>query len=334
MNGANIAIKEYIRLEEEKAQSRGETFNWQTATFGRMEHHYEEECFTNFEEEFPAIAFGKLNAASFDTEQRMIIKEYEDEREDSEIEFPAIVLNNTSSTSPSYEPTVSDPNKNKINFRISLDESDDEDYAVFFDENSFSYKIISNNNLKTDSGNDNDNMPSSPKPTINYLDDLDCFKNEFPAIVYNDGLVSEPDPIIKPFTRPQPDHKNVDKINSEQSWKGIVINVYDSAHGHGLSTPLKTNREKWKKIFNDENLFIELNVNIMVWYYFDNGIPLCLFKNLYVPFGIPLTLNGIIRMVLIRILWRPRMSDTVMDLDAPNTLCFQLGGERRSMTWR
>ncbi|GKC99620.1 hypothetical protein Tco_1169895 [Tanacetum coccineum] len=29
-----------------------------------------------------------------------------------------------------------------------------------------------------------------------------------------------------------------------------------------------------------------------------------------------------------------RMSDTVMDLDAPNTLCFQLGGERRSMTWR
>ncbi|GKD40626.1 hypothetical protein Tco_1260833 [Tanacetum coccineum] len=45
-------------------------------------------------------------------------------------------------------------------------------------------------------------MSSSPKPTINYLDDLDCFndfKNEFPAIVYNDGLTSKPDLEIEPL---------------------------------------------------------------------------------------------------------------------------------------
>nr|GEZ01546.1 hypothetical protein [Tanacetum cinerariifolium] len=43
-------------------------------------------------------------------------------------------------------------------------------------------------------------MPSSPKPTIDYLDDLDCFndfKNEFPPIVYNDGL-SKSDLEIEP----------------------------------------------------------------------------------------------------------------------------------------
>ncbi|GKE27059.1 hypothetical protein Tco_1442443 [Tanacetum coccineum] len=36
----------------------------------------------------------------------------------------------------------------------------------------------------------------------------------------------------------------------------------------------------------------------------------------------------------LRMVYTGEMSDTVMDLDAPNTLCFQLGGERRSMTWR
>ncbi|GKA78064.1 hypothetical protein Tco_0784601 [Tanacetum coccineum] len=96
----------------------------------RRYHYYEDEYFTNFEEEFPAIVFGKINASSFDTEQGMITGEYNGE--DPEIEFPAIVLNNTltSGTSPHYEPTVSAPNENKIDFRIALDESDDEDYTT------------------------------------------------------------------------------------------------------------------------------------------------------------------------------------------------------------
>ncbi|GKF44429.1 hypothetical protein Tco_0130981, partial [Tanacetum coccineum] len=73
-----------------------------------------------------------------------------------------------SDASLSYEPTVSLLNDNKIDFIISFDESDDEDYTVIYDENSFSYKIISVNDLKTDSENDNDkvNMPlfSTPEP--------------------------------------------------------------------------------------------------------------------------------------------------------------------------
>ncbi|GJU29268.1 hypothetical protein Tco_1172857 [Tanacetum coccineum] len=72
---------------------------------------------------------------------------------------------------------------------------------AFTSEVTLSYeptKIIFVNDLKTDSENDNDkvNMPlfPSPEPMVSYFDDLDFFKdfkNEFPAIVYNDALASK-----------------------------------------------------------------------------------------------------------------------------------------------
>ncbi|GKC85230.1 hypothetical protein Tco_1140947, partial [Tanacetum coccineum] len=91
MDNPNITMEEYIRLEEIKAQIHGRTFNWQTATFGKVKYYEDEDdCFTDFETEFPAIVFDN--------------------------------------TLP-FEPMVS-PNENKIDFRKSLDESDDEDYTV------------------------------------------------------------------------------------------------------------------------------------------------------------------------------------------------------------
>ncbi|GKC16510.1 hypothetical protein Tco_1013292 [Tanacetum coccineum] len=116
----------------------------------------------------------------------------------------------TSEVTHSCEPTVSPFNDNKINFRISFDESGDEDYTVIYDKKSFSYKIIYVDNLKTDSENDNDkvNKPSfpSPEPTVSCIDDLDFFKdfeNEFPAIVYNDALTSRSDFLTEPTISPQ-----------------------------------------------------------------------------------------------------------------------------------
>ncbi|GJU00451.1 hypothetical protein Tco_1110789 [Tanacetum coccineum] len=144
MDDPNITIEEYIRLEEEKAQRHGRTFNWQTATYGKMEY------------------------------------------------------------SLSCEPTVSP--LNEIDFRISFYESDDEDYMVIFDENSFSYKVIYVDNLKMGSENENDkvNMPSSPEPTISHSDDLEFFKdfeNKFPAITYNDDLTSKlTEPSVEGYT--------------------------------------------------------------------------------------------------------------------------------------
>ncbi|GJT64909.1 hypothetical protein Tco_1016389 [Tanacetum coccineum] len=112
--------------------------------------------------------------------------------------FPHLVFDNTL-TAILSEPTVCPSNENEVDFKISLDESDNEDYTVIFDENLFSYKIIYFNDLKTDLRND---KHLSPNPTIDYFDDLDYFKdfkNEFPTIVYNDGLTSKSDVEIKPL---------------------------------------------------------------------------------------------------------------------------------------
>ncbi|GKF31466.1 hypothetical protein Tco_0101264 [Tanacetum coccineum] len=151
-------MEEYIRLQEEKALSQGETFNWQTATYGKMEYcEDEDDCFTNFKTKFLAIVLD--NTLTFDE-------------------------------TISCEPMVSPLNDNEIDFRISFDESDDVDYTVVYDENSFSYKIIFVNDLKTDSEDNNEkvNMPlfPSPGPEVSYSNDLDFFKdfeNEFLAIV-------------------------------------------------------------------------------------------------------------------------------------------------------
>nr|GEV48271.1 hypothetical protein [Tanacetum cinerariifolium] len=88
--------------------------------------------------------------------------------------------------------------------------------SLIFDKNSFSYKIISVNNLTMDLENDNDkfNMPllPSPKHTVSYFDDLDYFKDfekEFPTIVYNDAQASKSDLSTDPILNPQ----QIDEFN-------------------------------------------------------------------------------------------------------------------------
>ncbi|GKB28866.1 hypothetical protein Tco_0868267 [Tanacetum coccineum] len=169
-------MEEYIRLEEEKSQKRGKVFNWETAKYGKI--WYDEDVH----------------------DLRSV-----------ETEFPAIVINDnlTSNETLSCEPTVSSINDNGIEFGISFDEFDDEHYTIVFDKNSFSYKIISANDLKTDSKNDNEkvNIPLflSPEPSVSCIDDLDFFKdykNEFPATVYNDALTSKSDFSTEPTLYP------------------------------------------------------------------------------------------------------------------------------------
>ncbi|GKA94539.1 hypothetical protein Tco_0816577 [Tanacetum coccineum] len=148
-----------------------------------------------------------LDTPSLDNED--VLKEME--TRNCENEFPAIVFNDTliSKVTQSCEPTVSSLN-DEVDFKISFDNSDDEDYTIIFDKNSFSYKIISTNDLKTDSETDNEkvNMPSfpSPEPTVNCFNDLDFFKdfeNEFPAIVYNDAPTSKSDLLTEQTLNPQ-----------------------------------------------------------------------------------------------------------------------------------
>ncbi|GKD38556.1 hypothetical protein Tco_1258763 [Tanacetum coccineum] len=96
MDDLNITMEEYIRLEEEKAQRRGKVFNWETAKYGKIR-----------------IDEDVHNLRSVDTK------------------FPAITLINeiSSKKTLSCEPTVSSLN-NEVDFRISFDDSDDEDHTV------------------------------------------------------------------------------------------------------------------------------------------------------------------------------------------------------------
>ncbi|GJZ54301.1 hypothetical protein Tco_0609186 [Tanacetum coccineum] len=298
MDDPNITIEEYIRLEEEiSLEEHGLTFLiCKMPTFGKLENYEDEDdCFIDFETEFPAIVF------------------------------------DNTLTALQFEATVCPPNKNMIDFRISLDESDDEDYTVIFDENSFSYKIVYVNDLKTDSKNDNNEIPFSPNPTFNYFDDLDFFKDfehEFPgivykaivykAIVYNDGQMSKSDYLTEPILNP----KHIDEfnlndktslseydeendshfndlfnINHPDDSKSIKdnddnnIDIIQSSEGneitHGGNGLFETSHDKIIKTFRTRSFVINLKVNIMIWNYYVNEILFFLILNLYVPFGIP-----------------------------------------------
>ncbi|GJR98906.1 hypothetical protein Tco_0271080 [Tanacetum coccineum] len=176
MVNLNLTLEEYIRLEEVKAHKHGKVFNWQTATYGKI----------------------RVDDDFYDLRSM-------------EAEFPAIVVNEDFAPKDTLQckSQVSIHVNDEIDFRISFDKSDDEDYIIICDKNSFSYKMIFVNNLKTDSENDYEKlMPSipSPEPAISCFDDLDFFKdfeNEFPAIVYNDAQTSKSDLLTKPILNPQ-----------------------------------------------------------------------------------------------------------------------------------
>ncbi|GKE16731.1 hypothetical protein Tco_1424308, partial [Tanacetum coccineum] len=183
MDEQNMTMEEYIKFEEEKARRRGRVFNWKTATYGKV----------------------RVDDDLYDL--RSI-----------EAEFPAIFIDDTVTPQDALpcDSQVSTPVNDETDFRISFVESDDEDYTIICDINLFSYKMISVNNLITNSENDNEKagIPSfpPPKPTTSYIDDLDFFndfENEFPSIVYNDAQTSKSYLLTEPILNP----RHIDKFN-------------------------------------------------------------------------------------------------------------------------
>ncbi|GKA33195.1 hypothetical protein Tco_0719562, partial [Tanacetum coccineum] len=186
MDDPNITMELYIQLKEEKARMRGKVYNWETTTNDKMWCDKDAHNLRSVETEFLAIVFNDAL---------------------------------TSEVALSCKPTISPLNDNQFDFRISFDESNDEDYMVIYDKNSFSYNIIYVNDLKTGSENDNKvNMPSflSSEPTVNHFNDFDYFKDfekEFPAIAYNDALMSKLDFLPEPTISPQ--HINEFNLKNE-----------------------------------------------------------------------------------------------------------------------
>ncbi|GJS98323.1 hypothetical protein Tco_0819493 [Tanacetum coccineum] len=214
--------KIYIaQLEEEKSHRHGRVFNWKTATYGKI----------------------RVDDDLYDLRSK-------------EAEFLAIVIDDTFTPQDALpcKSQVSIPVNDEIDFRISFDESDDEDYTIIYDKNLFSYKMISVNNLKTDSENDNEKagIPSFPlpKPTTSYVDDLDFFKdfeNEFPAIFYNDAQTSKSDLLTNPILSP----KHIDEFNlndetpvSEYDEEGQNIMYFDDLLPFNIIRPDDLKSEK------------------------------------------------------------------------------------------
>ncbi|GKB76243.1 hypothetical protein Tco_0943138, partial [Tanacetum coccineum] len=294
MDYPSMTMEEYIMLEEEKARRRGQVFNLQTATYGKMRVDDDLCDLRSVRAEFLAIVIND-----------------------------AIALQDALQCKSQVSTSVND----EIDFRISFDESDDEDYTIICDKNSFSCKMIFVNNLKTDSENDDEKViPSipSPEPATSYIDDLDFFndfENEFPAIVYNDAQTSKSDLLTEAILNPQ----HIDEFNNEtpvseydEEEQNILyfidifsfniihpndlksdkdndnneIDIIHSSEGkeiiHGSYVLSKTSHDKVTKTFRTESFVINLKVKIVIWRYYANGMLFYLSMNLYVPLGVPL----------------------------------------------
>ncbi|GJZ60653.1 hypothetical protein Tco_0616469 [Tanacetum coccineum] len=200
MDDPNITMEEYIRLEEEKARRRSETFNWQTATYGKREYYDDEDnSFTNIKTEFPAIVFDDITTI----QHSLMSPRYFDDLDffkDFENEFPAIVYNDalTSKLDLLTEPTISPHHIDEFDLK---------------DETSLS-ECTYNDNDKVDIEQPFGDMSVIPLPNVinvntqgsNKLSETNFFKdfeNEFPAIVYNDALTSKSDFLAEPTVNPQ-----------------------------------------------------------------------------------------------------------------------------------
>ncbi|GJU85663.1 hypothetical protein Tco_1293209 [Tanacetum coccineum] len=292
MDDPSMTMEEYIKFEEEKARKRRKVFNYQTATYGKIRVDDDLHDLSSLEAEFPAIVINDA-FAPHDTFQ--------------------------------CKSQVSTPINDEFDFRISFDKSDDEDYTIICDTNSFSYKMIYVNNLKMDSENDYEKvMPlyPSPKSVISCFDDLDFFndfENEFPAIVYNDAQTSKSDLLTEPILSPQhidefndktslseydEEEQNVlyfndlfpfniicsDDLKSEKDNDTDKINIIqpfeNNESTHGSNTLFETSHDKNTKAFRTGSFVINLNVKILIWIYYANGMLFYLIINLCAPFGI------------------------------------------------
>ncbi|GKB61006.1 hypothetical protein Tco_0917192 [Tanacetum coccineum] len=248
----------------------------------------------------------------------------------------------------SCEPTVSSLN-DEIDFRISFDDFDDEDYTVIFDKNSFSYKIISANDLKTDSENDNEkvNMPSllSPEPTLSCFDDLDFFKdfeNEFLAIVYNDAQTSKSDtePILSPQRIDEFDLNDETSL-SEYDEEEQNILYFNDLFPFNIIQPDDLKSEK----DNDDNEIdiIQSSKGIEITQDFKARLARIYMREVYrvQVFNFRGLLDLVAERLSARMLMEHRdaqgaslFGETILDLDTAGALQFQLGGVRRRMSWR
>ncbi|GJY75384.1 hypothetical protein Tco_0480500, partial [Tanacetum coccineum] len=282
MDDANHTMEEYIELEAEKACRRGQMFLWETATYEKARYHENIRYFKDFETNFPAIVFDDALA----TDHKI-----------------------------SSEPTVSLLDDNEIDFRISFDESDNEDYTFIYDKNSFSCKLIPVNNLKTDSENDNDEVNISLNDVVVQI------------VVLVSMLISNPMNMAPLHARDQrhpwlryEGHEYTDAIIHDYEDRlgrifGRHVNRIQVLDFEGLT-------EEMRQALTDRLRMVYTDAEGQVLFTSDA------WRRVFEIRG-PLVLE-----LMLEFFSTCRISDTVLDLDTADTLCFQLGRLRRQISWR
>ncbi|GJW78916.1 hypothetical protein Tco_0140598 [Tanacetum coccineum] len=164
------------------------------------------------------------------TMKEYIRLEEEKARRSIEIEFPAIVFNDalTSEVVLSCEPMVSPLNDNKIDIRISFDESDDEDYMNEFPA------IVCNDALTSKL-----DFLTEPAVSPHHIDEFDlknetssseCDEEEQNILYFNDLF---PFNVIYSDDSKSDKDNGDDKIDIKHSSGDNVINTDEDAYAHG-----------------------------------------------------------------------------------------------------
>ncbi|GJT78788.1 putative mitochondrial protein [Tanacetum coccineum] len=204
MDDPNITMKEYIRLEEEKARRRGKVYNWETATYGKIWDNEDVHDLGSVKIEFPAIVFnGTLTSeATLSCEPTPTVSYFDDLDffKDFENEFPAIVYNDaqTSKLDLLTKLILNSQHIDEFNLKdeTSLSEYDEEEQNVICFNDLFPFNVIYPNELKTDTDNDNDKVnikhssgDLSVKPLPDVINTDDVAYSFFPDFLYG---VSKP----------------------------------------------------------------------------------------------------------------------------------------------
>ncbi|GJV56909.1 hypothetical protein Tco_1457914 [Tanacetum coccineum] len=168
MDDPDITMEEYIQLMADKAQKHGDTFNWETAIYGKVPCD-DSDLFNDFEADFPAIVY---NDAS------------------------------TSIDNVLSEPSVSiyTAIKSNIDFSISYSDSEDEDYTFTYDKDSLFPKLIHVDILKPKPVNDYVEINTelcSENIVIKPMDNIIFTNNDTTPIEFDENVETNHDtPVI------------------------------------------------------------------------------------------------------------------------------------------
>ncbi|GJU93031.1 hypothetical protein Tco_1317787 [Tanacetum coccineum] len=164
MDDVDITMEEYIQLMDDKARRHGQTFDWETATYGKV-YCDDLDSFTDFETDFLAIVY---NDAS------------------------------TSNQNISSIPTVSIYNviKADIDFHISFSDFEDEYYTFIYNKDSSSYKLIHVNDLKSEPVNKHVEINTescSENIDVKPMDSFICISKDTTLIEFDESIETNHD---------------------------------------------------------------------------------------------------------------------------------------------